>query len=206
MPAIELQNSIKQTKIRAKYIPKLLKHRPFILILLVLLLILPPLSTITKAESRLYYARIDIKYSDNKIEKSNFLMVPAENDFRAENFTSVFIKGTANFSHSIPGISIETRAEHNALKCLLEQRGLKSMKSKSSFSNNLQHNEIVMSYEGVVKLPLTIINKKMDKQKNICTLSLKIEFAPIAFPDKWSILKFKYKIKQILNHFILLFK
>ncbi|GEM_PF-1290400 len=203
---MELQNPVKQIKDSAKHIPKLLNHRPYILILLILLLILPPLSTRSNAESRLYYARIDIKYSDNKIEKSNFIMVPVENDFRAENFTSVFIKGTANFSYSIPGISIETQAEHNAIKRLLKQRGLKSIKSKSTSSNKLQHNEIVMSYEGVVKLPLKMINKKIDKQKNTCTISIEIEFAPIAFPDRWSMLKFKYKIKQILNHFILLFK
>jgi len=206
MSALKSQNLLKHTKINAKYIPQLLKNRLYIIILLIFLLPLPPFMTVSKAGTRVFYARIDIKYSDGRIKKSNFLMVPAENDFRAANFTSVFITGTADFSHSVSEVSIETQAKHNAIKCLLEQRGLKSIKSKSTTVNNLQHTEFVLSYEGSVKLPLKIIKKKIDKQNNLCAIALEIEFAPIAFPDKWPILKFKYKIKQIFNNFISLFK
>ncbi len=191
---------------KAKCIPHATRCRIplFILIIIIFNLTSPKIAKST--ETRIFYARIDIKYSDNRIKKSNFLMVPAENDFRAANFTYVLISGTANSAYNSRKLSLETAAEHNAIKYLLEQYGLKSVKSRSTDINNSGHTEMVISYEGAVKLPCKILKKKFDKKKGILTITIKIAFSPIAFPDKWSMLRLKRKIYQFFRNFILMFK
>ncbi len=197
---------IKSFAIKYFYLPFLIRPRISYFIILIVLLCFFPSKMVNGTETRLFYARVDIKYSNNRIKKSNLLMVPAENDFRTKKLAHVVISGTAGFSHSNPELSIETRAADNAIQLLLERQGLKSLKSKLTTLNNSTHNEIVMSYEGIVKLPWKIIKKKFDKKNKLCTITIDIEFAPTTFPDRWQTQRFKYKIKQMFNNFILLFK
>ncbi len=197
---------IKSFTIPKNFLRFLIKSGTFYFIILIIILILYPLKSVNGTETRLFYARVDIQYTNNRIKKSNLIMIPAENDFREKKITHVVISGTAGSLHNNPKVSIETRAAHNAIQLLLEKHGLKSLKSKSTTFNNSNHNDIVMSYEGYVKLPWKIIKKKFDKKNKLCTITIKIAFAPTTFPDKWQILKFKYKIKQLFKNFILLFK
>ncbi len=194
---------------KAKYIPYHTRHKLYkytTIIIITLLLGVYPSKNANGTGERLFYARLDIKYSDNRVKKSNFIMIPSDNEFRSVNFTYRLISGTADYAHNDPNIPIEKRAEHNAIQCLLEQYGLKSIKSKSTYFNNSGHNETVVSYEGLVKLPCKIIKKKFNKKNNACTITIKIAFSPIAFPDQWSMLKLKYKIQQFINNIISLFK
>ncbi len=197
---------IKSFVIKDFSLPFLIRPRISYFIILIILLSFYPFKIVNGAETRLFYARVDIKYIDNRIKKSNLIMVPAENDFRMKKLTHVVISGTADSSHNNPELSIETRAADNAIQLLLERQGLKSLKSKLTTFSNSTHNEIVMSYEGTVKLPWKIIKKKFDKKNKLCTITIEIEFAPTTFPDKWQMQRFKYKIKQFFKNFILLFK
>ena len=198
---------VKKTSCMVNFIVSIgLRSRTYYFILLIILLSLYPFQSVNGNDSRLFYARLDIQYSNNRIKKSNLLLIPAENDFRPKKLTPVVISGTAGFSHNNPELSIETRAADCAIQLLLEKHGLKSLKSKLTTFNNSTHSDIVMSYEGYVNLPWKIIKKQFDKKNKLCTITIEIEFAPATFPDKWKMQRFKYKIKQLFKNFILLFK
>ncbi len=197
---------IRSFAVKEFFLSSLIRPKTYYLIFLIILLIFYPFKSVNGTETRLFYARVDIQYSNNRIKRSNLIMIPAENDFRPKKLTHVVISGTAGLSHNNPELSIETRAADSAIQLLLERQGLKSLKSNSTTFNNSTHNEIVMSYEGTVKLPWKIIKKKFDKKNKLCTITIDIEFAPTTFPDKWQMLRFKYKIKQLFKNFILLFK
>ncbi|MEA1969605.1 MAG: hypothetical protein U9N77_15470 [Thermodesulfobacteriota bacterium] len=196
--------TITYTGSTANYIPN---PTIFILFLSIIFtsVLLYPLKADGQSEIKIFYARFDIKYSNNTIEKSNLLIIPAENDFRAEKFTTMIISGHADYSTTNAKTDIKTRAKHNAVKALLEHHGLKSLKSKSSKINNFFHNETVMSYEGAVKLPCQIVDVTFDKKHGGCRIKIKIEFAATAFPDKWRILQIKQKIEQTIDDILSLF-
>ncbi len=153
---------------------------------------------ITGAEpvKRVFYARFDVQTRGYQIEKSNLLLVPAENEFRAENFSTHIITGKAQrYANVNKKISIEKRAEHDALKNLLEKKGLKSVKSKSTTVNAEASTDTVMSYEGAVELPVRILSNGYDGSYKVYSVKMEVMFAPIAFPDKWETMRLKNKVK-----------
>ncbi len=156
------------------------------------------------SEVKIFYTRFDMRFIDNRAEKSNLLMVPANNDYRTAKFTTLTISGSASFSaFNQSNLDIQTRAAHNAIKFLLETKGLKSLKSKTTtFKTSLSHAQVVMSYEGAVKVPYRIITKNFDVNTDTYTTQIEIDFAPIAFPDKWKDMEIKHKIKQVFQDFI----
>ncbi len=145
-----------------------------------------------------YYIRYDIKTSNNKIVEDNLIMVPAENEFRAENFSQIRVKGaiSADPQDSEPGVSKKIRED--AMKTALMKHGLKSIKTKD--------NDTVLSCEGAVITPLTIIKKVYNRQKGTYVYTIRMQFAPIAFPDRWNRLGVKYRIRELMHDFIQFFK
>ena len=165
-----------------------------------------------------YYVRFDVKSVDNRIERSNLLMVPSESEFRQEKFISFVISGSADYAATGPkDMDIQTRAVHNAIKNFLEEHGLKSVKSQSTtvrglaqdrtdfHSQTMVNDQTVVSFEGVIRLPYRILTSSFNKEIGIYSVTIKIDFASLAFPDKWQEMLFKHKIKILFNDFKSLF-
>ncbi|MBF0242469.1 MAG: hypothetical protein HQK64_08315 [Desulfamplus sp.] len=154
---------------------------------------------------KVYYVRFDVKSVNNRVERSNLLMVPAEDDFRQKGFKSVVISGSADYSASETGsLDIQTRAIHNAIKNFLEINGLESVKSQSTTVKGLAHavnEQTVVSFEGAVRLPYKVLDSSFNKESGIYSVTIHLEFAPLAFPDKWEKMLFKHEIKMLFNQF-----
>ncbi|MBI9092171.1 MAG: hypothetical protein JEZ12_23410 [Desulfobacterium sp.] len=188
--------------------PLIAKTNSVFIVLLGLLTALTLMPTESRGSEgiRVYYLRYDIKSSNNRIVDTNLLMVPADNDFRAENFTTVSTRGSVT---AVPGDSTRERldrARENALKLLLEENGLKSVSTVSSvFSNKTAGIDTVLSYEGAVIPPMETLSSSYDPQTQCFSAVFKARFTPLAFPDRWKRLQIKTKIKQALQGFISLF-
>lgn len=154
----------------------------------------------------LYYIRYDIKSYNNRIVDSSLLMVPADQDFRAEDFTTWEARG---FIEAVPGDSARERldrARENALKMLLEEKGLKSVSTASSFfSNKTAGADTVMSYEGAIIPPMEVVEQSYDPENKSFMALFKVRFSPISFPDQWKRLQLKRKVKHFFEDFISIF-
>ncbi|MCP4116853.1 MAG: hypothetical protein GY737_15845 [Desulfobacteraceae bacterium] len=180
-----------------------------VFIILIALLLAQPLVTAASGASQgigIYYLRYDIKSSNNRVVDTKLLMVPADNDFRAENFTTIATRGSVT---AVPGDSTRERldrAKENALKLLLEEKGLKSVSTASSvFSGKTAGIDTVVSYEGAVIPPMETLSTAYDPRTQCFSAVFNARFTPLAFPDRWKLLHFKTKIKQALQGFISLF-
>lgn len=149
-------------------------------------------------ETNCFYVRFDIKSSKNKIRNENLIMVPADNDFRAEKFSRISISGVISAAPGESNESVQKRIKENALKNILVNNGLKSIKTKDY--------DTVVSYEGVIITPLTLIKNIYVEDRNGYMYEVRVEFSPIAFPDRWEALNLKHKIKEIVNDFFQFFK
>ncbi len=180
--------------------PYLLTYNPFFKILgLVISIFIFGISQSLAYEGLdTYYIKYDVKSSKNQITQDNLVMVPAKNEFRAENFSLVTVSGAISADPDGSSKSVEGRIQHHALKTLLVQSGLKSVSSKDL--------DTVLSYEGVIITPLKIINKTYNEYNNQYRYDAQIEFSPIAFPNEWESLHRKNKIKDIFSNFFELFK
>lgn len=179
----------------------LIKMKKFIHQSKILIIICISLFYFTNAFSepvkRLFYVRFDVQTKGYQVARSNIMLIPVENEFRAENFAVHVITGRATrSSHADKGISLGKRAEHDALKTLLEHKGLRSLKSKSTTLNGRAHVDTVVSYEGVVKMPGRILSTNYDSHSGVYSVKMEILFAPIAFPDNWNMMFFRNKIKK----------
>jgi hypothetical protein len=145
-----------------------------------------------------YYIKYDIKSSKNKLVDDNLLMVPSKNDFRAEKFSQVFISGVISADPGESHESAQQRIKENALKNILVDHGLKSVKTKD--------HDTVVSYEGVIMAPLTLQKKTYLEEQKEYVYEVRVDFCPIAFPDRWETLSMKHKIKTMVYDFFQLFK
>lgn len=145
-----------------------------------------------------YYIKYDIKSSKNKLVDDNLLMVPSKNDFRAEKFSQILISGVISADPGESNESAQQRIKENALKNILVDHGLKSVKTKD--------NDTVISYEGVIMASLTLQKKTYLEEQNEYVYEVRVDFCPIAFPDRWEKLKMKHRIKEMVNDFFQLFK
>ncbi|MCP3876312.1 MAG: hypothetical protein GY699_24625 [Desulfobacteraceae bacterium] len=125
-------------------------------------------------------------------------MIPAKNDFRAENFSQILTKGVIPAASGESKAAINKRIRENSLKTILVNKGLKSVKAKDL--------DTVVSYEGVIVTPIDIIKNNYQEERNGYFYTAQIEFSPIAFPDKWEPLNTKSKIKKMFHNFFQLFK
>lgn len=167
---------------------------------MVSLFILLSSSASTKAQEGIgtYYIRYDVKSSKNKIADDNLLMIPSKNDFRAVSFSQIFSAGFISTAPDGSGVSVETRIRENALKTILVNHGLKSLKTKDY--------DTVVSYEGVIITPLIIHKKTYNEEQNKCFYNVEAEFSPIAFPDKWETMNMTHKLKKTIYEFFEFFK
>ena len=174
-------------------------YLPVTLLLLPLMMLIASSTTIHAYEGiGTYYIRYDVKSSRNKITGDNLLMIPAKNDFRAENFSQISTTGVISAAPGESKISVEKRIKNNSLKAILVNNGLKSVKAKDV--------DTVISYEGVIITPLNILKNTYNEDQNNYSYEVQVEFSPIAFPDKWETLNIKHRIKEIFYDFFQLFK
>jgi len=145
-----------------------------------------------------YYIKYDIKSSKNKLVDDNLLMVPSKNDFRAEKFSQILISGVISAEPGESNESSQQRIKANALKNILVNNGLKSVKTKD--------NDTVISYEGVIMTPLTLKKNTYLEERNEYVYEVRVDFCPIAFPDRWEKLNMKHRIKGMVYDFFQLFK
>jgi hypothetical protein len=169
-----------------------------LLFVLICSLVAHPCLMQANEEIRHYYVRYDIKSSGNRLVESKLTMVPAENEFRAENFSQVRVKGAIS---SVPGNSPETSFAHltlpakrDALKRLLREKGLKSVTSRDA--------DTVVSYEGAVKTPVKLLDRQYNKETGRFEASFQVVFSPTAFPDRWDELEFKDRVKKLFSDFL----
>jgi hypothetical protein len=145
-----------------------------------------------------YYVRYDVKSSKNQITDARLTMVPADNEYRAENFSLSKVSGVISSHGQESKESMEKRVKENALKNLLKNKGLKSVKS--------QNHDTIVSYEGVVITPMDISILAYDAGRVGYGYRARIQFSPIAFPDQWENLNFNHTLKEFFHDFFMLFK
>ncbi|MCP4020199.1 MAG: hypothetical protein GY729_00010 [Desulfobacteraceae bacterium] len=145
-----------------------------------------------------YYLRYDVKSSKHKIANSNLVMVPAKNEFRAVKFELITLSGVIFLTPGESKNSIIQSAKEHALKTILEQKGLKSVKTKDM--------DTVVSYEGAIITPINIVEKKYDKREQSFYFDATFDFCPIAFPDQWESLGFQHRVKKAFQGFFSLFR
>lgn len=149
-------------------------------------------------EINTYYVRLDIKSSHHKITTSKLTMVPAEKDYRREDFSPVSITLRLPAAFGSSRQEIENTAKRNALMQILEQSGLKSVTALNQ--------DTIISYEGMILTPISLKLTPRSSGPNAYDCLASVYFASMAFPDQWESLKHQFKIKKILNDFILFFK
>ena len=125
-------------------------------------------------------------------------MIPAEREYRRENFSPVSVPGLITTSAQSSKQEIENRAKKTALIQILEQKGLKSVTTRNS--------DTILSYEGMVFTPVSLKIAPYDSNKNGYPFIADVYFASMAFPDQWESLQYQFKVKRIFEDFILLFK
>jgi hypothetical protein len=146
----------------------------------------------------LYYIRYDVKTSKHQIVDANLIMIPGENEFRAENFAVIQTYGAISATYNESENTLTKFAKENAIISLLRKNGLRSVQSKD--------NDIVVSYEGAIKTPVIILEKGFVKESNSYFIKIETNFSPVSFPDKWKNLKTKSRIKEFFSSFISFFK
>ncbi len=125
-------------------------------------------------------------------------MVPAENEFRAENFSLVLIEGTVKADRQTAKTAIAAMAQKETFARVLQAHGLKSVQAQGQVTT--------ISYEGVIISPADITISTYAPTQGGYPFTAGVKFSALAFPDRWETLKLEYNIRQILNDFFLLFK
>lgn len=144
-----------------------------------------------------YYIRYDVKFSNHKTIGEKLTMVPAEKEYRAEIFSQ---KPVSNMITADPKESNQTLmllAKKDAFIRILEQNGLKSLTTMNQ--------DTLIRYEGVVHTPVDLKIGPYGPGIGGYPYTAHIHFAPLAFPDQWESLGQEFRIKEILDEFILLF-
>ncbi len=145
-----------------------------------------------------FYIRYDVKSSKNKIVDAALLMIPAKDEFRAEKFSQITITGVISAHPAGNSVINDKTVREDALKTILVKNGLTSIKTKDM--------DTIISYEGAIITPVNILNTVYNKDGDNYSCEVRVEFSPIAFPDKWETLGMKYKIKKTIYEFFELFK
>ncbi len=144
----------------------------------------------------MYYLRYDVQSINHKLTDEKLTMIPAENDFRAENFSHHLFSGSMSPRPGESTLTFKKRTRERVLKSVLKDKGLKSVYTAN-------YNTIV-SYEGVVKVPIQLKVQKGDHETVEFTAD--IYFSPLAFPDRWKGLETKNKLNQTVHDILQLFK
>lgn len=170
----------------------------YTIIFLLLLNMLTPAIAFCKDGITHYYIRYDVKTSKHQIVDTNLIMVPGENEFRAAKFSSIQTYGAISATYNESESTLTKFAKENAIISLLRKNGLKSVQSKDY--------ETVVSYEGAIKTPVSILEKGFEEKTGSYFIKIQTDFSPIAFPEKWKGLKTKNEIRKFFSNFISLFR
>lgn len=163
-----------------------------------ILICLRPLVAADFNEITTYYIRFDLKSSNHRITDGKLTMVPAHEAFRAANFSYFPISGIITALPQEATQTIEAKIKQNAFIQLLEQKGLKSVKTFN--------NDTIVSYEGCVRLPIALSISPYDDENKGFPYSARILFSPLSFPDQWESLHRRFKIRELLDNFFLFFQ
>jgi hypothetical protein len=167
-------------------------------IYLLISIVSTPATSLCNEGIKLYYVRYDVKTSRHQIVDTNLIMLPCENEFRAEKFSVIQTYGAISATYNESEDTLTKFAKENAIISLLRENGLHSVTSKDY--------DTVVSYEGVIKTPVIILEKGFENNSGAYYIKIQSDFSPIAFPDKWKNLKTKSQIKKFFSDFISLFK
>lgn len=146
---------------------------------------------------KIYYVRYDLKSSSHQISDESLLMVPAENEFRTEKFALFSIPCVISMTQGESKNRLIQRAKEAAVKKIVTDRGLKSVKTRNLVT--------IVSYEGVINTPIQISRISV-KDSKFFTYTAEFEFSPLSFPDQWKSLQMQSMIKEKLNDLFLLFQ
>ncbi len=150
------------------------------------------------AEGTLYYVRYSETVRNGTLVDTNLLMIPRDDEFRWEKFSSYRVGGMGTPGSSLP---IEAAVQHNAIANLLVRAGLKSVKNQSSLTNGTLAEETIMNYEGAIRLPSRALDYRFDADKGIMHGEFEIAFSPLAFPSEWGRLQRQGQLRQALGEF-----
>lgn len=180
--------------------PYLLKkqHLGSLLVAVIFFMLANPLPAKDFRGLDLYYVRLDQHYRAHRAIGARVTMVPAENEFRAANFSQVLVEGSVRADRQSGETTVANLVRKETFARILETHGLKSVKTLDQ--------ETVVSYEGVIISPADIAISSYDPKHNGYPYTARVQFSPLSFPDQWETLKRRYSVKQILNDFFLLFK
>lgn len=146
-----------------------------------------------------YYIRYDVKSVDHQIFDTRLTMIPAQEEFRAEKFALSRFSGilaAGPVGDARP--NLELKAKEDALKMILKTKGLKSVTSRDT--------DTVVSYEGVVKVPIRLRLSTYDKGFKGYPYTVQVRFSPLSFPDKWGYMGLKKKAVETFYEFFEMFR
>ncbi len=149
-----------------------------------------------------FYIRADIKTSNGMVIKSDLIMNPYHEDNYIRKYSKYFIRG---HSDKDTRIDLKYAAEHNALFNLLIKEGLMSLNSKRTLINGVSHQEIVVSYEGIIQYPYSIIRGGYMKSYKGYRVEMEVLYSKIQSPDDDQE-KMKNKHSDIIEKIISYFK
>lgn len=191
-----------KTKLKpySKFVPFVIKKRDALLFAAILLvsISLKPLTAGPLEGINTYYIRFDLKSSNQRITDGKLTMVPAQEDFRAANFSYFPVTGIIPALPQESARTIEAKAKQNAYIQLLEQKGLKSVKTLNY--------DTIISYEGCVRMPVALFISPYDDKNKGFPYSGRVLFSPLSFPDQWESMRRRFKVKKLLDNFFLFFQ
>jgi hypothetical protein len=145
----------------------------------------------------IYFARYQIRSENGMIVKSILEMIPASEEFRMDGLQRVRVRGTATGSNEIDA---ESAAIHDAISKILVVSGLKSINSRrhmvQSGAGIGSGDVAILNFEGVVRFPVMIQSRKAGMEIDLYSIDAEIDFAPIAFPTRWSALYIDHLLKN----------
>ena len=195
-----MQSSLNYLNNHSKFVPCFIKKtgQLFTTGILLVLICLKPLAAEHFKEIATYYIRFDFKSSSQRITDGKLTMVPTHEEFRAVNFSYFPISGIISALPQEMAQTIEAKAKQNAFIQLLEQKGLKSVTTRNY--------DTVISYEGCVQMPVALFISPYDDTNKGFPYTARVLFSPLSFPDEWESLHRQFKIKELLDNFLLLFQ
>ena len=151
-------------------------------------------------ETSIYYARYQIRSENGMIVASSLELIPASGEFRIEGFQRVRVSGTASGTTEIDA---ESSAIHDAITKLLVASGLKSVNSLRHMvhTDTAAGNDdvAILNYEGVVCFPVSIQSRKAGGDSSLYQIDAEIDFAPLAFPTRWSTLYMDHLLQKTVR-------
>jgi hypothetical protein len=151
----------------------------------------------------IFYIRSDIKITNGQESENKLLMVPAQNDYRVTSFTPYTIRGISLLPEVTDAVSV---AKQDALKHLLKTYGVKSIQNKSISKEGHIHDETILSFEGFIKIPYTVLQQTVNKDNHTFEIKLEVSFAPLAYPSAWTFQYYKKKLYDTLKNMLSVFE